>query len=120
MRFLADMGISKKSVIWLRNQGYDIIHLSEQGLQCMLDEDIFMKAKDENRVVLTMDLDFSQIVAASKSTLPSVIVFRLSNERSENVNKKLEELLNKFSDDIKEGSIISVSENNIRIRHLPI
>ena len=120
MRFLADMGISIRSVTWLRNQGHDIIHLSEQGLQCMLDEDIFMKAKNENRVILTMDLDFSQIVAASKATLPSVVVFRLSNERSENINKRLEQLLYKCSDDMRKGSIISVSDNNIRIRHLPI
>lgn len=120
MRFLADMGISIRSVMWLRNQGHDIIHLSEQGLQCMLDEDIFKKAEDENRVILTMDLDFSQIIAASKTALPSIVVFRLSNERSENVNKRLQELLKKCSDDIREGAIISVSDNNIRIRRLPI
>lgn len=120
MRFLADMGISTRSVTWLRNQGYDIIHLSEQGLQCMPDEDIFKKAADEKRVILTMDLDFGQIVAASKTTLPSIVVFRLSDERSENVSKRLKELLNKCSDDMMEGSIISVSDNNIRIRRLPI
>jgi len=120
MRFLADMGISQKSVDWLRNQGYDIVHLREQGLQCMTDEDIFIKAKNENRVILTMDLDFSRIVAASKTVLPSVIVFRLSDERSENVNRKLEELLKMCYENIKEGSIISVGENRIRVRHLPI
>ena len=120
MKFLADMGISIRSVIWLRNQGHDIVHLSEQGLQRMLDEDIFKKAKDEKRVILTMDLDFSQIIAASKDRLPSVVIFRLSNERSENVNRRLKDLLDHCSDDLREGSIIAVSENNIRIRHLPI
>ena len=120
MRFLADMGISKRSVDWLRSRGHDIIHLSEQGLQCMLDVDVFKKAKGEKRIILTMDLDFGQIVAASKTTSPSVVVFRLSNERSENINKRLEELLSKCSNDMREGSIISVSDNNIRVRHLPI
>ena len=32
MRFLADMGVSTRSVKWLRDNGHDIIHLSEVGL----------------------------------------------------------------------------------------
>ena len=37
MKFLADMGISQRTVEWLRNIGYDIIHLREQGLQRLPD-----------------------------------------------------------------------------------
>lgn len=33
MRFLADMGLSMHMVVWLRRQGYDTIHLLEEGLQ---------------------------------------------------------------------------------------
>jgi predicted nuclease of predicted toxin-antitoxin system len=33
MRFLADMGISMRTVEWLRRQGHDIVHLREEGLQ---------------------------------------------------------------------------------------
>ena len=32
MKFLADMGISPKTVQWLINQGYDAIHLLDEGL----------------------------------------------------------------------------------------
>ena len=33
MKFLADMGISPRTVNWLINQGYDAVHLIEQGLE---------------------------------------------------------------------------------------
>lgn len=120
MKFLADMGISLKTVNWLRNQGYDIVHLCEQGLQRLPDEDIFRKAVEESRIILTMDLDFSQILAASKTNLPSTIVFRVTDERSESINRKLSELIEKFQAELLEGVIISVTDNKFRIRHLPI
>lgn len=120
MKFIADMGISLKTVKWLRNQGYDVVHLSEQGLQRLPDEDIFKKALEESRVILTMDLDFSQILATVKTSLPSVLIFRVSDERAENINKRLSELIEMCIAEIKEGAIISITDSKFRIRHLPI
>lgn len=63
MKFLADMGISQRTVEWLRNQDYNIVHLREQNLQRLDDEAILIKAKNEGRVILTMDLDFTNLLA---------------------------------------------------------
>jgi predicted nuclease of predicted toxin-antitoxin system len=65
MKFLADMGISPRTVTWLRKQGYDAVHLNEQGLERLSDEAILSKACKEERVVLTLDLDFSYLLAIS-------------------------------------------------------
>ncbi|MBF0238328.1 MAG: DUF5615 family PIN-like protein [SAR324 cluster bacterium] len=83
MKFLADMGISMKTVLWLRSQKLDVVHLREEHLQRMPDSEIMVKAQTEGRIILTMDLDFSQLVAASHGTLPSLISFRLSVEFSD-------------------------------------
>lgn len=37
MKFLADMGISPDTVVWLRSLGYDAVHLHEQGLDRLPD-----------------------------------------------------------------------------------
>nr|WP_293095762.1 DUF5615 family PIN-like protein [Okeania sp. SIO2F4] len=50
MKFLADMGISQRTVERLRNKGYDIVHLREQGLQRLADENILAKAITEERI----------------------------------------------------------------------
>lgn len=65
MRFLADMGVSRLVVEWLRNMGHDAVHLRELGLQRMNDPDILAKARDERRVLLTMDLDFGYLLAVT-------------------------------------------------------
>ena len=80
MPFLADMGVSHRTVGWLKEQGHDAIHLREQGLQRMRDPDILEKARQEDRALLTMDLDFGALLAANRGLLPSVIIFRLEDE----------------------------------------
>jgi predicted nuclease of predicted toxin-antitoxin system len=65
MRFLADMGISQRVVMWLQEQGHDAVHLREQGLQCLENGDIFTKAFQESRIILTWDLDFAEILSIS-------------------------------------------------------
>ena len=43
----------------------------------MTDPEILRKARTEGRILLTHDLDFADLVAASGSALPSVVIFRL-------------------------------------------
>ena len=79
MKFLADMGISPKTVAFLRSLGHDAVHLSDQGLERLPDSGIVEKAQQEGRVLLVHDLAFGELVAAGGAALPSVITFRLRN-----------------------------------------
>jgi predicted nuclease of predicted toxin-antitoxin system len=66
VRFLADMGVDVRVVEWLRGQGYDAVHLREEGLHRAPDEQVFTKALAEDRVVLTFDLDFGDLAALTR------------------------------------------------------
>lgn len=120
VKFLVDMGISPETARWLRDMGYDAVHLHEQGLERLNDEHVLGKARDEGRVLLTHDLGFGQLLAASGAELPSVIVFRLADMRPPSVNRYLEQVLQQAGEDLLQGAIISVREDQIRIRQLPI
>ena len=120
MRFLADMGISPNTVTMLRGLGYDALHLHEQGLDRLQDPLILQKARDEGRILLTHDLDFGELIAASGARLPTIVVFRLRNMRPERVNRYLDGILNQHGEALKQGAIISVTEGQIRVRLLPI
>jgi len=51
---------------WLNSQGHDATHLRDEGLQRLLNGEIFDKAIAESRVIVTFDLDFGEIVAFRK------------------------------------------------------
>ncbi|MEM7124697.1 MAG: DUF5615 family PIN-like protein [Chloroflexota bacterium] len=120
MNFLLDMGLAQSTAIFLKELGHDAVHLRDEGLQQMQDEDIIAKAQAENRVILTHDLDFGRIVALSGSTIPSVVTFRLENMRPVNVNYYLAAVLEVYSKELESGVMISVNEESIRARSLPV
>jgi len=120
MKFLADMGISNSAVKSLQQLGHDTVHLREAGMKRALDVDIVVKAKNEDRIVLTCDLDFGDILAASGDDKPSVIIFRLENETPANMNKRLAQVLKESSNALRDGAIVLVEESRHRVRFLPI
>ena len=120
MKFLADMGISPCSVTFLREAGYEAVHLHELGQNCMPDPMVLEKALQEGYVVLTHDLDFSELVAVSGAHLPSIITFHLRDMRPNNVNQHLRAILAQHGDKLTHGAAVTVTERRIRVRSLPI
>jgi len=76
------MGVSQQVVEWLRTNGHEAVHLRDEGLQRLPNGEIFQKAGREQRIVLTFDLDFGEILAASGGQIISVILFRPRNTRA--------------------------------------
>ncbi len=64
MKFLA-VGISPRMVAFLRAQGYEDVHLRKQGLERLADVAVLVKAREEGFILLTHDLDFGELIAAS-------------------------------------------------------
>ena len=119
MRFLADMGVSVRVVEWLRNQGHDAKHLREEGLHRMPNGEIFTKAIHENRILITFDLDFGEIVALSKGKKASVILFRLHNTRTSHLIRRLSTALKDTDKALEEGACVVVEESRHHVRYLP-
>jgi predicted nuclease of predicted toxin-antitoxin system len=90
------------------------------GLGKLSDSEILAYALRERRTVITHDLDFANLLAASSSRLPSVIIFRLRNMRPDRVIQRLHTLLTRHAADFEKDVVLSVSELQIRLRRLPL
>jgi predicted nuclease of predicted toxin-antitoxin system len=120
VRFLLDMGISPKTAVFLIQSGHEASHLVSEGLERLPDPEILGKARRENAVLLTHDLDFADLLAASGDDLPSVIIFRLRSMRPQIVNRYLEMILSQHEERLRQGVILSVTDASIRSRALPL
>ena len=120
MRFLADVGVSMRTVLALRREGHDAMHLREEGLQRLPDDKILEKARREGRIVLTFDLDFGDLLAIGLSDSPSVIVFRLQNETPASVIPKLMSVIGERKEELDSGALVVVEDARYRLRRLPI
>jgi predicted nuclease of predicted toxin-antitoxin system len=120
MKFLADMGVSMSTVRSLRERGHNVLHLREQGLQCLPDDRILDKAAREQCAVLTFDLGFGELLARGLKAFPSVIIFRLSSETPSVVTARLLAVLGEAEDSLSKGAVVTIEDTRYRVRHLPI
>jgi predicted nuclease of predicted toxin-antitoxin system len=120
IRLLADVHISPKTVGDLQKQGYEIMRSSEVLPANAPDINILEFARTQNWVVLTQDLDFSMLVALSRYSQPSLITLRLSSAKPDIVTQKLLDVLPQIEEALQEGSAITIQDESIRIRKLPV
>ncbi len=119
MKILVDMPVSPRTAEWLRNMGHDVVHARDIGMAKATDQEIMKKAKNDNRVILTLDLDFPQIISTTSAKSPGIILLRLEKPNVENIQKHLGSLLKiKFPQDLK-NSICVVEENRFRLHRFP-
>ena len=120
MRFLADVGISPSTVLFLLQSGYQATHVRSLGMQRASDSEIIERARGDCSVVLTFDLDFGEILALGVLDRPSVVIFRLSDERPAAVNPRLAAVMTERLDDLESGALVLVEDTTYRVRKLPI
>ena len=120
MRLLADLHISPRTVRFLRSLGHDIVRVTQLLPATASDKAIIAKAIEEGRTILTQDLDLSAIIALTGQDRPSLITLRLSSSRIEYVNTLLQRVLPLLEQDVEKGMIVTVQDQRIRRRRLPI
>lgn len=120
MRIIADLHIAPRTVDHLRAAGHDVIRVCDALPITAPDTAIVEFAAENDRVILTQDLDFSAIIALSGKSVPSLISLRLSSSKIERVNQILEKIIPNLSGEMGRGIIVSVTDRGVRTRFLPV
>jgi predicted nuclease of predicted toxin-antitoxin system len=120
IKLLADMNISPQTVTALQGQGSDIIRVSEVMSRTASDLEILEFARQENRVIVTQDLDFSMLLALGGYNKPSLITLRLSLTDPNIVTQKLIDTIPQVEQILIEGGAVTIKDASVRTRRLPM
>lgn len=120
MKFLADIPFSRSIVSLLASHGHECLLVRDELQPTAMDEAIVRLAIDRAACILCFDLDFTTIVASSREPWPSVITFRMSTDHPAKIHARLVELLPEIVQAATTGSLITVEDDRLRVRPLPV
>ena len=120
MKLLVDMNLSPDWVPLLKSQGWEAVHWTSFGKGNEPDPDLLAWARVSNHIVLTQDLDFSQILYATAETGPSVVLLRMDNEFDPAARRHICAALGQAEELLTKGALLTISPRRARLRRLPI
>lgn len=113
LKFIVDECVGSHMAKWLAEKGYDVTSVIAD-MKGWKDTNILDKALAENRIIITSDKDFGDIVFHKKAEHAGIILIRLANGTPANRIKAVEHLLNNYLDQL-ENHFIVISEMNVRV-----
>lgn len=120
MKLLVDMNLSPRWIDVLAEEGIEAAHWSKLGANNALDSEIMAYATTHDYVVLTHDLDFGAILAATHGEKPSVVQIRAGDISPDVTSKQVIAALHQMATELEEGALLTIDSNRTRLRLLPL
>lgn len=116
MRWIADECISARLVKLLREAGHDVAYAAEIAAG-VSDRELIDLAHRENRLLLTDDKDFGDLVIRRRWAVPGVILMRVTSEQPQVRWQRLRAAIARFEQSMQ-GRYVVIEDARFRVRRL--
>ena len=120
MKLLVDMNLSPAWIDRLARHRFEAVHWSTIGALTAPDDEILAWAREHQFVVITNDLDFAAILAATSGQAPSVVQVRSQDLLSDAAVSAVARALEAYREEVDGGALLSIDEAGTRVRMLPL
>lgn len=116
MRFKTDENLPIEVAELISSLGHDALTVEDQDLGGFPDPEIAAVCDSENRILVTLDTDFSDIRQYPPGSHPGIIVFRISRQDKNSILSVTGRLLQSLTEQDPRGALWIVDDRKIRVR----
>jgi predicted nuclease of predicted toxin-antitoxin system len=116
LRFITDEDVPRSTARVLRDAGFDAVDVRDVGLRGKSDAEVFEFAQRENRLMITCDMGFSNILNFPPSENHGILVIRIPDSESiETFNHEVSRAIQEVGDNL--GHHLAIVEvGKVRLR----
>src|SRR3989338_844102 len=115
MRFFLDANVRKSVGRYLEAQGHEVRYCAGTKEHDSTDEDLLALAYQEERILITNDKDFGNLIFLQRRAHHGVILFRLTAESAASYQTKMQLLLVTVGVKLQDHFVV-VTDFHIRLR----
>ena len=119
MKILLDMNIAPRWVQFLVAAGIPAVHWSSVGPANASDLEIMTYARENDCVILTQDLDFTDLLAITQGSKPSVVQICADDTSPEVLGRVVVRALHQAETELADGALMAIDAKRVRLRILP-
>ena len=119
MRFLVDECLTPLVAELLTAAGHDAAHVVALGLGGHPDVEVMARAVADDRVLISADTDFGELLALGGASVPSVILLRRHHEPASQAGAVIGAFPD-IAEALRSGAVVVITADRVRIRELPI
>lgn len=117
MKFLVDRCAGRRLAEWLRDDGHDVLEAQTLGPDPG-DRGLLELAESENRVLITIDTDFGELIFVHDVSHSGLI--RLPDVPAEQRVALVNEVIRRHQQALEERAIVTIRGSRIRVSHPPV
>jgi len=100
----------------LRSQGHDVKDIKEMHLYGESDETIISLAQRENRILVTLDQDFGNIITYPTEKYPGIIILKVHPPSMSQTTYLLKKVITRVTEKEIKQALVVIDKNKFRIR----
>lgn len=116
LRFKIDENLPEEVRDLLRSQNHDAMTVRDQELVGSADVDLLAICRNENRIPITLDLDFADARFVSGESHPGIVVLRAARQGKSDILSIVTKVVPSFETEAVSDSLWIVDETRVRIR----
>ncbi len=116
MKILADENIYEPIIGYLRNLDHDIVSIRDSGLSGIPDDEVYKRACAEQRIIITMDKDFSRTSRFPPDRCGGIVIVKLYKVTVEEALKLFKNYFAALKESDITRNLVIITQGGARIR----